>query len=848
MGCQENFACQAVCVAKRQLAIIPSATGSSAAWLARSVRDAEVGGSNPLSPTRTQEASAALSGGIFYAARMVAAGAFRYHRKVMNLSRTIWVANVKASRHIRDESFLVSAREAAWLIMALLVTLPACTAYFNARILDTYDGPFHLFRLMALDTALQSGELYPRWLPNLAFGYGYPLFNYYGPAAYYATELFRIANLNLPIALNLSFALSTLTAAATMYLWLRRHFGALAAFVGATVYTYVPYHLLDGQIRGALAEHWTFAIAPCLLLLSEEVTGPGLERSWRRALPIAFGSIAIALLILTHNLSAPFLLALAAVYLLARVVVLRRRRRVLDATLMLTLGILLAAFYWLPALLELNLVHQGSEPLNAPYFFSQLQPVQDLFTGSLNYDAYAPVQSANAFYPLPIWQGALVVFSAPLILLWIRRGRADRAIALSTSVLGTTGAIFLLWEGSASLWRAVSPLQAIQFPFRVEMLAAIFSAFAASAIVAGCGEWLSHQIGPWRLVLVPPLAMGLLTLGAINLAQLPDRRFSLTGEAITPAAMMRHEAQLGQIGTGWNAEYLPTTVEVAKSDIGAPSREGGGPSSLGVNDRVRLMSRAPLSYTFSVDSAAGFPLLLHQFFFAGWSGRIDGEPMMLQPAGSLGLVEARVPSGGHQLEIWFGSTPARAVGAVLTLLALLLGMISAGVALLPAKRRRFALIALAPMAIAPGPLPGSHLAFVDARVGDLARVVAYQGEATASPGQPLDVVIYWLALKSTVQNYQVFVHLADPKDESVIIAQHDGTPGLGFSPTSRWQAGEILEDSHRITLPSNAKAGVYRLTIGLYDLTTGQALPVQQDGADGGSRVVLQELRITGRP
>ena len=31
----------------------PQVTGSSAAWLARSVRDAEVGGSNPLSPTST---------------------------------------------------------------------------------------------------------------------------------------------------------------------------------------------------------------------------------------------------------------------------------------------------------------------------------------------------------------------------------------------------------------------------------------------------------------------------------------------------------------------------------------------------------------------------------------------------------------------------------------------------------------------------------------------------------------------------------------------------------------------------------------------------------------------------
>jgi len=59
------------------------------------------------------------------------------------------------------------------------------------------------------------------------------------------------------------------------------------------------------------------------------------------------------------------------------------------------------------------------------------------------------------------------------------------------------------------------------------------------------------------------------------------------------------------------------------------------------------------------------------------------------------------------------------------------------------------------------------------------------------------------------------VHLVG--EDGQIIAQHDGDPVGGFTPTTRWRPGEIVPDRHRLPLPDGAK-GVYRLKAGLYRL------------------------------
>jgi len=110
---------------------------------------------------------------------------------------------------------------------------------------------------------------------------------------------------------------------------------------------------------------------------------------------------------------------------------------------------------------------------------------------------------------------------------------------------------------------------------------------------------------------------------------------------------------------------------------------------------------------------------------------------------------------------------------------------------------------------------------IDATLGESLRLVAYQAE---QQGAQLEVTLYWLALQSPDQDYRVFVHAVG--DDGEMLAQHDGQPGLEFSPTTRWVAGELMVDRHYLALPP----GPVTLYAGMYTLPEVTNLPVRQDG------------------
>lgn len=100
-------------------------------------------------------------------------------------------------------------------------------------------------------------------------------------------------------------------------------------------------------------------------------------------------------------------------------------------------------------------------------------------------------------------------------------------------------------------------------------------------------------------------------------------------------------------------------------------------------------------------------------------------------------------------------------------------------------------------------------------------------DAARQPGA-LEVTLHWRNLEPLAVDYTVFVHLLDDRDQ--VIAQDDAQPGAGAYPTSVWDVGEAVIDTHLLALPPGLPAGQYRLRVGLYRLETGERLPVDSDG------------------
>jgi hypothetical protein len=144
-------------------------------------------------------------------------------------------------------------------------------------------------------------------------------------------------------------------------------------------------------------------------------------------------------------------------------------------------------------------------------------------------------------------------------------------------------------------------------------------------------------------------------------------------------------------------------------------------------------------------------------------------------------------------------------------------------------------IALSTVQIGPPPVYAPSRP-ITSLLGGLVSLVGF--DLPAASGGTLPITLYWRTEGFLDQDYTVFVQLlgADGKP----LAQSDAQPDNGGYPTSLWQPGETVRDSHSLTIPASAPPGEYRLVAGMYLLSSGQRLPV----AGGGDAVLLGAMRL----
>jgi hypothetical protein len=180
---------------------------------------------------------------------------------------------------------------------------------------NTADGPAHLMRQAELYQAWQDGVLYPRWAPDLAYGYGMPLFHYAPPLLYHLTQLFHLAGLGLDIAMKATIILMMFLYSLGMYLFARDLYGPRAGLLAAAVYLYAPYRLREAYVQGNYGQFCGLAFYPLILWSFH-----GLVTTHRRRyLPLA--ALSLAGLLLSHNISAMIFAPLFGAYLVFVLVV-----------------------------------------------------------------------------------------------------------------------------------------------------------------------------------------------------------------------------------------------------------------------------------------------------------------------------------------------------------------------------------------------------------------------------------------------------------------------------------------------------------------------------------------------
>jgi hypothetical protein len=690
---------------------------------------------------------------------------------------------------------------------------------------------------------VRAGVPYPRWFPGFAFGYGQPVLNFYGPLAYYWGLPFTLMGADAVAALKLVFATGLVASALAMYLFARLHLERLPSLVAAVVYVYLPYHLVDLYVRGAVAEFLAFVWFPLVLWAFHRLV---VNEDPFRFASLGLASLLLAALTVTHSLSAllfaPVLVGYAIVLLWRR----RDRSALGRVALAAALAIAVSAFYWLPVLVESRYVGLG-HGTSQGYREHLLSP-PELVSLSPTYGY--PDAGVVPTYQLGMVQVALLVASLVLLLVVRRR----RWLALYFLVVALVSA-FMLVTASLPVWQLLEGgLAFLQYPWRFLSITVLATALLSGLVTQAIADVSGLQGTVVGLALL--LATGVWAMWRLHVTP--------TVTDLSVEAMWRMEREFGQIGTTWTGEYLPVWVTEQRWAISHPAPgSGAGRPTIGAG-QLQLTGVGYTAMELSLDAPQGASLALHQFHYPGWQATWQADQFNSNAKGSLGLASFDLPAGDGTLGLRLGLTPAQLWGTAISLVAALVSS-TLLVAELVRSRASARPIGKPANRLTPLALAACYLLLAAILVGSLVlpngRVQAVQpisanlegkvellayakDSARYAPGETMSVSLYWLALHGPEQDYKTFVHLTDA-DVARQPAQHDGDPGGGFSPTTRWLPGEIVPDTHHLILPRDLAPGRYLLWAGMYAHETVRNLAVlSADVPTADDRVLLGEIEV----
>lgn len=107
-------------------------------------------------------------------------------------------------------------------------------------------------------------------------------------------------------------------------------------------------------------------------------------------------------------------------------------------------------------------------------------------------------------------------------------------------------------------------------------------------------------------------------------------------------------------------------------------------------------------------------------------------------------------------------------------------------------------------------------------------------QRTLRTGDRLAPTLYWRTQNPLDTDYKVFVHMVG--EDGKLYGQHDAEPDMGSYPTSQWQPGDVIPDTHYLEIGEDAPPGRYSLYVGFYNPANGERVPL----AGGGDFVTLQ--------
>lgn len=313
-----------------------------------------------------------------------------------------------------------------------------------------------------------------------------------------------------------------------------------------------------------------------------------------------------------------------------------------NAIFSLISGLLLSAFFWMPAFFEgkytlRDIVTKGTVQLNFSLW-------SNFFYMPWSYGGSNLLSKEIGFVQ---WVG---VFGAILIFLKKKNTQVRWIIGISLAILVVC--LFLMTGSSVSIWNTVTILQKFQFPWRLLSLTTFLAAVLGALVI----RYLPKKLSVWIVIFV------VIALVGTTYFMWYPKSYSLKDDRYY-SDIYNSTTDTGESSPIWSVRFMEHRPLALMQIV-----EGSG--------TIMTVSRTTTKHIYKITADTDSRILENTLYFPGWIIRVDGSPVSIEFQDPLyrGLMTFRVSKGSHTVVVSFEDTKLRKVANILSISGLLLLM------------------------------------------------------------------------------------------------------------------------------------------------------------------------------
>ena len=314
----------------------------------------------------------------------------------------------------------------------------------------------------------------------------------------------------------------------------------------------------------------------------------------------------------------------------------------------LALGLSLAAFYWVPAIVEHRYTY-GDVHMQK-IFLSHFAPFANFFLPNVLNSKV--LQTEGISVQIGLFHVIAIFFSVYLFLRKKLDTNTKKLIAYSLLLIALS--LFLMEPLSKPIWEKVSYLRQFQFPWRF------------LSIVVFASSLLSISFFHFKLMSKKSVYLGIIFLVVVSTAYYwrPGMGYDKIDETYYWNFPL-DTTYYGETDLRWSAgskySYAPEPVSVVRGEA-----------------TVSGYQRKTQHRMYTVEAETDATLVDHTQFYPGWKVFVDNNPVevQFQDQNWRGLLEYSVPSGRHEVRVVFGENKLRLITDIVSVMSLLVFVVS----------------------------------------------------------------------------------------------------------------------------------------------------------------------------